>query len=86
MILRTLDYDGFTKLPIVIKGNTYMAEKTDIEELGHIVVHLLKMGKDKSKDGRIVRKAYMDEHGMAILNIDSTKVIFGVSSGNMWIK
>lgn len=86
MILKTENYMNLTRLPLMLKSNTYLAEKTDIEEFGHIVVTILKMGKDRSKDTKIVRKAYMDEHGMAILNIDKTKVIFGVGSGNMWLK
>lgn len=86
MILHTITYEGLTIIPITIKGNTYMALKTEVEELGHVKVHIMKMGKDKSKDAIIVRQAYMDEHGMAVLTIDKTKVIIGLSCGNMWIK
>lgn len=86
MTLYTVNYGNLTIIPIMINGNTYMSLKTEVEELGHIKVHIMKMGKDKSKDAIITRQAYMDEHGMAVLTIDKTKVIMALHSGNMQVK
>lgn len=77
-------YEGFARIPLTINGNTYMTDKTQSDGHGNIVVYIVKSSTRGNE--MIQRKSKIDEHGIAILNIDKTKVIFGVESGRMWLK